>query len=279
MVLGKKVVVFTPWGRELTASILYKYLAREQRAGIVDEWHLWMNTDPDQDFDRRYGYELANSHDWIKTFERPPGEVLYPKQMNTGRFYIYTQEPDTIYVRMDDDIVWIEPSAIKRLVEYRIQNPYPFVVFPLIWNNAVVSHYLQLGEQLPSWWGKVGNYCMDPLGWANAQFAENIHNLLLSLIETDQVNKLFMHTSVQLPMGHQFSVSCFAQFGEEYARHREVVGEEEAWHTVTQPYSQNRPNIIVPNSLISHFSFYHQRDYLLNSTDILDKYRKLSDGV
>jgi len=279
MIRNKKVVVFTPWGRELTASILYRYLERDHKAGVVDEWHLWQNTDPDQESDRQYGYDLEKNNDWIKNFERPEGPVLYPKQMNTGRFYVYTQDPDTIYVRMDDDIVYIEPNAIKRLVEYRIDNPFPFVTFPIIWNNAVCSYYLQQGEQMPSWWGKVGNYCMDPVGWANAKFAEGIHRHLLRGIEEDWVDKLFLHTTVQLPPGHQFSVSSFAQFGTEYKKVGGVLGnEEEAWHSMAQPYMLGRPNVIVPNSLISHFSFYHQREYLLH-TDILDQYRELSEKL
>lgn len=276
MIDGRKVVVFTPWGRELTASILYKYIKRDVEAGVVDEWHLWMNTDPDQESDRKYGYELAEEHDWVKTFERPPGDVLWPKQMNTGRFYEYYKDSSDIMVRMDDDIVWIEPNAIKRLVEYRLENTFPFVVFPLIWNNAVCSFYLQQGEQMPGWWGTVGNNCMDPLGWADAHFAEKIHNHLLQGIEENWVDKLFMHTSVMLPAGHQFSVSCFAIDGKEYESG--VAGEEEAWHTIKRPFETGRLNVIVPNSLISHFSFYPQRNYLLG-TNILERYRKLSEEL
>lgn len=280
MINGRKVVVFTPWGRELTASILFKYLERDHLAGIVDEWHLWMNTDDNQFGDREYGYSLEKSNDWIKTFERPEGPVLHPKQMNTGRFYVYTQEPDTVYVRMDDDIVWIEENAIERLVQQRIDNTFPFVVFPMIWNNAVCSYYLQAGEQMPSWWGAVGNHCMDPVGWRDEKFAENIHNHLLKMIEEDNVDKLFMHHSIQLPMAHQFSVSSFAQFGSEYAKVDGILGgEEEAWHTMVKPFELGRQNLIVPNSLISHFSFYHQREYLLNKTNLLDRYRELAESV
>lgn len=280
MIRNQKVVVFTPWGRELTASILHKYLARDHQAGVVDEWHLWMNTDEDQESDRQFGYKLAEENDWIKTFERPEGEVLHPKQMNTGRFYIYTQDEDTVYIRMDDDIVWIEENAIKRLAEQRLDNPFPFVVFPIIWNNAVCSYYLQQGEQMPSWWGRVGNHCMDPVGWADHKFAENIHNHLFKVIEEGEVDKLFMHHSIQLPVGHQFSVSCFAQLGSEYAKVGGILGgEEEGWHTINKPYELQRPNMIVPNSIISHFSFYHQRAYLLEHTNILDKYRQLADDI
>lgn len=279
MIKDKKVVVFTPWGRELTASILYRYIRRDWQAGIVDEWHLWLNTDPDQVDDLQYAHNLESKESWIKVFKRPEGEVLWPKQMNTGRFYQYTQDEDTIYVRMDDDIVWIEENAIKRLVEFRIDNSYPFVVFPIIWNNAVCSYYLQQFGQLPSWWGRVSNYCMDPTGWSDARFAENIHNHLLHCIEEGIVDKLYLHHSVQLALGQQFSVSCFAIDGSEYAKvDGKIVGEEEAWHTVKQPYEQQRANLILPNALISHFSFYPQREYLL-TTDTLDRYRELSENV
>lgn len=273
--------MFTPYGREITASILYQYLKRDCLAGVVDEWMLWMNTDDDQESDRAYASELDHYNDWVSLRQRPDDRpVLHPKQMNTGNFYIYTQDPDTVYVRMDDDIVWIEQNAIARLVEQRLDNPMPFVVFPLIWNNAVCSYYLQQGQHMPSWWGEVGNHCMDPVGWANPWFAENIHNHLLDVIDQGDVDKLFMHHSIQLPVGHQFSVSCFAQSGDEYKKvDGQLRGEEEAWHTVNQPYVLGRPNLIVPNSLISHFSFYHQRDYLLNSTDILDRYRRLADDI
>jgi hypothetical protein len=279
VIQDKKVVVFTPWGRELTASLLFKHLQRDHKAGVVDEWHLWMNTDEDQQRDREYGYGLAQDHDWIKTFERPEGEVLHPKQMNTGRFYVYTQDEDTIYVRMDDDIIWIEPNAIQRLVEQRIDNTFPFVVFPIIWNNAVCSHYLQITEAMPSWWGRVGNHCMDAVGWADPNFAENIHRHLLKMIETDQVDKLFLHHSIQLNVGQQFSVSSFAQFGSEYKKVAGQLGhEEESWHTIRSPFEMQRPNMIVPNSLISHFSFYHQRPHLLK-TDILKQYKEIADSL
>lgn len=45
---GKRVVAFTPYGRELTVSLLKDYMIREHERGIVDEWWLLMNTDEDQ---------------------------------------------------------------------------------------------------------------------------------------------------------------------------------------------------------------------------------------
>jgi len=278
MIDGKKVIVFTPWGRELTASLLYKYLKRDHEAGVVDEWHLWQNTDPDQLWDRNYGYRLERENDWIKCYERPFGAVAHPKQLNTGRFYIYYQDmKDTVLVRMDDDIVWVEENAVRRLVEYRVQNQFPFVCFPIIWNNAVCSYYLQQTGGMPKSWGEVASHCMDPLGWGNPQFAEKAHEYLLDKIEKNEVDDIFMHTSVMLPIGQQFSVSSFAQFTNVYSTG--VQGEEEAWHTINMPFTYQRPNVIVPDSLISHFTFYPQRDYIINNTDLLDRYRELADAT
>jgi hypothetical protein len=121
---------------------------------------------------------------------------------------------------------------------------------------------------------------MDPVGWANPEFAEAIHEHLFDCIEKDLIDHLFMHTTIQLPAGHQFSVSSFAQYGSEYKKVDGILhGEEEAWHSIEQPYNLSRPNAIVPNSLISHFSFYHQRDYLLNKTKLLGRYKKLAEEL
>jgi hypothetical protein len=277
---GKRVIAFTPWGRELTASILYKYLLRDHERGILDEWWLCENTDDDQFGDRHYAMQLAERHDWIKVVFQPADEPkLHPKQQNTKKFYRYMTDPDTIYLRFDDDIVYIEENAIERLVEARIFKKQPFVIFPVIWNNAICSYYLQQFQSMPHWWGVVKEpYCMEPTGWANADFAIGIHRHLLDMIKENQVERLFMHHDIQLPVGQQFSVSCFAQTGEEYAKVGKIYSEEESWHTMEMPYETGRANLILSNSLVSHFSFYHQRQALLN-TDILDRYRKLGDSL
>ena len=62
MIEGKRVVVFTPWGREITGSILFKYLKRDHEKGVVDEWQLWQNTDIGQFQDREYAEKLAKEN-------------------------------------------------------------------------------------------------------------------------------------------------------------------------------------------------------------------------
>jgi hypothetical protein len=64
-VAGYNVVATTPYGRKETVSILFRYMLRDHEAGVLDEWQLWMNTDPHQVEDVEYANHLASQHDWI----------------------------------------------------------------------------------------------------------------------------------------------------------------------------------------------------------------------
>src|SRR5690606_32691673 len=63
---GHPVIAWTPFGRERTVSILVEYMRRDHERGIVDEYWLYLNTDPDQVSDLRYAYQLARRYDWVK---------------------------------------------------------------------------------------------------------------------------------------------------------------------------------------------------------------------
>lgn len=284
MLDSTKVVAWTPYGREETMSILVKYMERDVMAGIVDEYHLYMNTDPEQERDREYAQELNEEYAWIVLQERPAHlKVLRPKQLNTGRYYRYAIEPNTVYVRLDDDIVYVHENAIERLVRRKIGSP-SLVCFPVIWHNAVCSYYLQQFGKIPKEFGEVKEpYCMDSIGWADAGFAESIHNLLLDHIQEDTVDSLFLHHDIELPLGRQFSVSCFAAESDLYRdlNPRGILTheEEEHWHTVYQTRKTGRANSVVGNSLVAHLSFLPHTDYIRKATDILPRYRELAENL
>lgn len=292
MLDGKKVVCWTPYGREETVSILHKYMQRDHKAGLVDEWWLCLNTDPDQVSDLQFAYRVARrSAGWVKIKDRPAGMPrLTPKQRNTGYFCRYMTDPDTVYVRFDDDIVYVHEKAIDRLVRHKLQNPDPTVSFPLMWNNSIISWFLQQSGVIPAAgtrddttgyvWPRVGGpYCMDSVGWADGMFAKHIHNMLLDHIDAGSVDQLFLYQDFPLQLGQQFSVSVFAALGSMYAGLREPgvlePYEEESWHTIHHPRAIGVPNIIVGDSLVSHYTFKPQGP-IVRTTNILDRYRQLA---
>jgi hypothetical protein len=299
MIDGKRVVAWTPFGREETASILHKYLKRDHERGIVDEWWLCLNTDPDQVSDLRFGYKLARENDFVKAKDRPTGlPRLTPKQRNTGYFCRYMTDPDTVYVRLDDDIIYVHDDAIEALVRHKLETPQATCSFPIMWNNSIISWFLQNSGVIPApgtlgghWegadqnyvWPKVGGpYCMDATGWADGGFAVQIHRLLLAHIKAGTVDQLFLYQDFPLQLGMQFSVSTFAALGSMYAGLEEpgvlVPYEEESWHTIHRPQATGVPNMIVGNALVSHYTFFPQRG-IVTGTDVLAQYRELADKL
>lgn len=293
MIDGKRVVAWTPYGRRETVSVLARYLDRDHHRGVVDEWWLCLNTDADQVEDLRYGYALARqSGGWITTKERPAGiPRLTPKQRNTGSFVRYMTDPDTVYVRLDDDIVYVHDDAIANLARHKLATPESVASFPIMWNNAIVSWFLQQAGIIPAAgtetngyrWPRVGGpYCMDSVGWADGQFAVELHRLLLDHIAAGTVDKLFLYQDFPLQLGLQFSVSTFAALGSMYAGLPEpgvlVPYEEESWHTIHQPRKIGQPNMIVGNALVSHYTFFPQGP-IVRATDTLARYRALAEQL
>lgn len=286
MIDGRRVIAWTPYGRRPTYSILIEYLRRDVERGLVDEVWAYMNTDPvGQEGDIAYAHELAAQYPWFKLVYRPDGIDRYPgpKQRNTGYAYRYMTDPDAVYLRFDDDVVYIHDDAIRNLVRARIQMPAPAAVFPIIFNNAICSYFLQACQKVPLEWGEVKPYCMDPVGWASGPFAVKLHELLLDHIEAGTVEDLYLHHDFQIAPGTQFSVSCFASLGSMYANLSDGPGvlvpdEEESWHTIHRPLATGASNILRSDAVVSHWSFFTQHPFL-NSTDLLDRYRELAEKV
>lgn len=285
MIDGHRVIAWTPFGREKTVSILKEYLRRDHTRGIVDEWWACMNVGPGQEADEEYAHELARQHpEFIRLKPFPDGWVpMTPIQRNTGSFYRYMTDPQTIYVRLDDDIVYLHPEAIARLARAKIQRPHTTACFALIWNNAICTHFLQMHGIVPREWGDVRPYCMDSNGWANGEFAVKMHTLLLDAIDRDTVNDLYLYQDVSLQIGQQFSVSCFASAGKDYAALPDGPGvlvpdEEESFHTIFRTQATGQPNIIIGNALVSHFTFGPQRGIVLPS-GVLERYRELAESL
>lgn len=285
MIGDKKVIAWTPFGRKSTVSILFEYLRREHERGLIDEYWLYLNTDDDQVTDLTYAYRLARRHrDWVRIIERPDGlPRLRPKQRNTGYAYRHMADPDAVFFRFDDDIVYVHQDAVENLVRAKIGLPGTLACFALMWNNAITSWYGQQLGIIPQEFGQVGSpFCMDPVGWADGNFAVKIHRLLLDWIEQGEPEKAFFYQNFPLAPRQQFSVSCHVIDGQDFCDLPQPgvldYPEEEHWITVHRPALVGKDNVIVGDSLVSHYTFYPQRSVVLQ-TDILDRYRQISKDL
>jgi hypothetical protein len=279
-----RVEVFIPAGRKRVMSILMDNLVRFRH--IVDKVQVWVNTDDDQTEDYAWLMSLPDTYDnWVElhfvTYEQ---YKIRPKQMRTGLFYAdNTVDKDTIYIRMDDDIVFIEDGFFVNLLDFRIEHPKYFLIFANIWNNAIISFIHQRLGNIPMKPYLVEEpYCMDLVGWQNPKFGAMIHDILQEHIAAGSCQDLFFDRA-DLNEAHRFSISCFCFFGKDFAEFGGVVGlrkdgtlrfDEEIWLTEVYPTTNKKINTICGSALVAHYSFLTQRPYL-DTLPILQNYSNI----
>lgn len=236
----------------------------------VDTYQIWLNTtDPaDLEFLRH-----LDAHKRIELVEQPDGEVNGNASINA--FFRGCTDPDALYIRFDDDIVWMAENTIPKLVQYRRKHKRPFLIMPMVVNNAHCTNILQntglLGD-MPT----VRAEAMDATGWKNPDFARSLHEKFLQAYAEDPTLKDW--TTKPKPIANtRFSINCISWTGKRFQSFNgDVIGDEEEFLTVQKPQQLGLSNIILGDALLVHFAFFTQRD-LLDRTKLLSRYASLLD--
>lgn len=276
MLSGYRIIPFIPAGRQRVMSILLDNLRRFPE---IDEVQVWRNTH-NQPEDDAWLAELPAQWSKIRLLDLPHQyERKVPKQLNTGKFYEYTQDEDALYFRFDDDIVWIDDNYFTNMVKFRLENPNNPIIYGHIWNNAICSYIDQQRGLIDNDHGVVASrFCMDPVGWQSGKFAEHIHRILLDRIAKGTVSDLYFDREDLV--NTRFSISNFCFFGREM-KYRDLfpqIDDEEIWLAERYPKSHNTFNVICGSAIVSHYSFFDQRPHL-DQTDILQQYRELGQSL
>lgn len=261
-----RIVAVTPAGRKRYLEILLQYILRD--FNTIDEWHLWLNTDNEKDL--AYCKSIARKYSFIKLIHP---SVPYNNSLSIYQFFIHCTDKQTIYIRFDDDIVWIEEGGLYRLLKFRVDNPDFFLVFPNIINNSLCSHLHQRLGQIPL--DRLCNYSvLDRNGWGDPVVCEVIHNSFLRNLRTNRLDGYKFKQWI-LHAYERFSINSFVFFGRTFAEFEgKVHHDEENWLSVTKPREIGKYNCIFGECLVSHFAYYTQRQKL-EETDVLEKYRNI----
>jgi hypothetical protein len=265
MIDGHRVCLTIPAGRKRYLEVLVPQLLRERG---WDELQLWVNTARPEDL--AYLDTLPSCDPRIRLVQLPAG--VEPNGPSTiHHFFPHCVDPDHVYIRFDDDICYVEPGTVESLAGIRIAEAQPFLIFPVIINNAIISHILQgLGRI------KLRKYieaqCKDPVGWGNPQFAEFLHRSFLKALADGAIDR-FKFPSRPIALS-RMSINCIAWRGEEFARFGGKLGftNEEEWLSVSRPTQIGGYNLIYGQAVVAHFAFYPQRAHL-DGTDLLEQYR------
>jgi len=252
-------------------EVLIPYILKEK--SFIDEYRIWVNTRNSDDI--QYFYSLKEKYPDFITLDFSAD--IDPKKGEgwaIHNFYKNAIDKETIYIRLDDDIVWLENNFIKNIYYFRKQNPQYFLVYGNIVNNAIIDHIHQrfgcLEMDL-----KIGYSCLDSIGWENPQVAEFKHRAFLNSLRLGTADNYKFRKWV-LHHYERVSINAISWFGLEFAKFDGAVGlDEEKWLAVDKPQEINFFNAICGSAMCSHFAFFTQRQHM-DSTNILNEYKNLS---
>jgi hypothetical protein len=265
MINGHRLIVVTPAGRRRYLSILAHHVLACKE---VDEWRLWANTTNEDDL--IWMSRIEKRHDKIS--------VQYPSWSYNNCWSIHKYFPscndkNSIYVRIDDDIVWMEPTALVQLAKIRIEETNPFLWFGNVINSALTSHLHQRAGRLTRKHGIVHYDCLDPVGWSNGAFAVDLHRSFLANPFTSQ----WQIQNWELYFYERHSVNVIAWLGIDAAKWAKKMDfDEEQWLSVDKPKIEGRPNKILGSALFSHYAFFPQREAVDGESSIIEGYRQLT---
>jgi hypothetical protein len=270
MINSKKIVVVTPAGRRRYMEILFRYILRER--DIIDEYRIWVNT-KDLD-DIKYFEDLEKEYEGFVVLDRKwMNESQVGSNTNIHHFFKDCVEIDTLYIRLDDDVVWLTKDFIKNLAKFRIENPDPFLIYPTIINNSICDYLLQRQGYYKDI-GEFGYHCIESIAFREPHICEAKHREMFNhILDDSPISEIPKWTL----LGYErVSINCISWLGKTFAQFNGEVGiDEEQCLSVDKPKSLGIPNMITNVSACSHFAFGPQRLHM-DKTDILQKYKSFS---
>lgn len=307
-----KIVAVTPAGRQMYLSILSKYILKNKN--LIDRWDLWINTENESDL--QFIKNLSEKHSFINLiYPKWPYEKSCPN-LSISPFWSMATDEDTIYIRFDDDIVFINEGTIENLINFRIENKNHLFIYPFIINNPFYSKNLQIRGLISEKFGTVRTYkelcgvgLSDPVSLECPHFARELHETFIDSYNKKEQNKFMITEKLIWELGNgyylnygtnggsdsvteagpQVSINCVCWFGETMKKicpinncffdgdvNQREYTDEEAYLTIVKTKDLNMPSCTAPNTLVSHFLFGPQRSKD-EMLDILVKYKNIAD--
>ena len=252
-------------GRERYLKVLIPYINELVKRKLVDEVHMWDYTRNDQD---AAFLQQACIHFQILVPNSKEKFADYYKYYRSSRY----PDPDTVLIKCDDDIVYIDVSRFQDFVDARRALKTAVILSPSIINNPVCGAVQLKRGILPGF--KPEDFDMTVEG------GRKIHKYFL------KSQKLFMKDSLatdrfsEIPctMQWRFNINFIAILGKDLDLlfDNEYVGEDdELFLGIQAPRYLERCIYIDMHFVAAHMAFTNQRNDGFDETPFLKKYEDL----
>ena len=138
-----KVSLVTFAGRQDTMEIMFAYVKAYKK--YWDSYYIYVATYVATDIEciERFAQSVNEEHGQVVHVVYCPDELNTDISCVWNRAYKECQDDDTVYLKLDDDIVYMDESLFTDFVDFRISHPEYLLVLPVIINNQFASWYLQ----------------------------------------------------------------------------------------------------------------------------------------
>ncbi len=272
-----KIVITTPAGRERYLDIIKKYVYRDMAKGLIDGWQIWQNTVKQSDIDYFKTMEAENPKVKVFRLDVPiEDKYNYCDTFRTCEFFKYSHDDDTIYIRLDDDIVWYEDEAITKIAIARIEHPEAYIIYPNIINSTITCRMYQDSGVLGQEAGLVNGEYLDEFTYTDSKLIDLIHETFKKHYEEGNFTKFYLPSQTFDTYRH-FSICSVSYWGKDKLNPSSHEEPSIAWE---MPAELKRPNYFLGDCLMVHYSYHTQRDYLEScKPEKLEFYKTLADNI
>lgn len=220
----------------------------------VDEFQIWAHTTVQEDLD--YMSQFCDSHGKFTLVPFPAGERM-DGPASIRHFIRPCNDPDTLYIRVDDDVIWMHQDCLERLIEFRLANPQYLLAYANVVNNNVCSFIHQHMGLIPRTNGTLthsGN-CWD--AFANFALANDIHEAFIRHFSSGRVMDYAGFDKWEEPGSVRICINLISWFGRDMPPDgRDFVEPiDEMEMAVRMPLATGRLNGICGSALAVHFSY------------------------
>lgn len=279
-----KVIMTCFAGRQSCMPILLEYVTRLLNKGLIDEFHAWnfAKKEEDQVWLLNLFANIPNAA--FKLMPNSQFRQCVSDRTFWGEYYDhYTRErygDETIIIKCDDDIVFIDVDTFASFIEYRRAHPEILLLFPGIINNELSNYYQQQVGLLPP--NEVGEMIGEIGGcgalWNSGVQTQLLHRYFVTHIDEFLNNSKNMNIeSFIIPYYHRISVNFFAIMGRDLKLFQDVGnGDDEHLLTTELPAAWKRYNALFLKHVVVHLSFHKQVETGMDVDLVRSWYQEIS---
>lgn len=299
---GGKVEIILFYGRRRYTKVQLPYLLQNRKTDehpgkphipLVSKINVMLNTNVTEDIEYIRSV-AAKEPEYFRIHDNVYG-------LNFCRFYPRFNESNTMYIKMDDDIVYIHQSAIFHMVKMKLTTTFMFISANIINHSALSKYHIRTGaysfQQINEEWvyqNKIGNPdvhhtphgspVFDGDAWGDHTWRSGPHAFLQHMmffhfkrrrdIEAFDIG----YTDLDKERYYRWSINCFL-FETRDMKLFELAkcgSNDELYLSMFLPHDAGDHSGVCGSAIMCHFAYTPQRKFLEENTTTLRRYEELS---